>query len=50
MKAARDQVVLPRVAVIGQACFSTPTPWATLKNVAMMEEAVEQGSHGRTIP
>ena len=50
MKAARDQVVLPRLAVIGQACFGTPTPWATLENVAMMEEAVEHGSHGGTIP
>ena len=50
MKAARDQVVLPRLAVIEQACFSTPTPWATLENVTMMEEAVEHGGHGRTIP
>ena len=49
MKAARDQVVLPRLAVIEQACFSTPTPWATLENVTMMEEAVEHGGHGRTI-
>ena len=49
MKAARDQVVLPRVAVIGQARFSTPTPWATLKNVAMMEEEVEHGRDGGTI-
>ena len=50
MKAARDQVVLPRLAVIEQACVSTPTPWATLENVTMMEEAVEHGGHGRTIP
>ena len=48
MKAARDQVVLPRLAVIEQACFSTPTPWATLENVTMMEEAVEHGGHGRS--
>ena len=50
MKAARDQVVLPRLAVIGQACFGAPTPWATLENVTMMEEAVEHGGHGCTIP
>ena len=50
MKAARDQVVLPQLAVVEQACFSTPTPWATLENVTMMEEALEYGGHGRTIP